>query len=132
MTNNCLDQMMLILESVIRVFTCGRNKWSRIVKAGVREIKDELNIFNYMRNARLTKTTVNAITTFNQRRLIDAQVEASFLLRPFDVDAADAAKKAKGKDGGGKKKKGSALKKQKALLGESSSEESVEDFGFLE
>ena len=72
LTNNCFDQMMLIFESVIRILTCGRNKWSRIVKAGVKEIKDELNIFNYMRRLRMILSTVNMLTTFNQRRLLDA------------------------------------------------------------
>ena len=128
LTNNCFDQLMLIFESVIRVLTCGRNKWSRIVKAGVKEIKDELNIFNYMRKLRLIISTVNALTTFNQRRLLEAQVESSFLLKPFAVEAADAEKDKKLKGG-----KGSASKrKRKQNLGESSSEESVEDFEFLE
>lgn len=63
---------MLIFESLIRVLTCGMNRWSRIMKLGIEQIKGELDIFNYLRGLRLTKATVNALTTFNQRRLLDA------------------------------------------------------------
>lgn len=45
---------MLIFESFLRVFTCGHNKWSRIMKEGMTQIKGELDIFNYMRRLRLT------------------------------------------------------------------------------
>jgi len=63
---------MLIFESVVRILTCGMNRWSRIIRMGVKEIKQELNIFNYMRRLRLTQATVTALTTFNQRRLLEA------------------------------------------------------------
>ena len=95
---------MLIFESVLRVLTCGMNKWSRIVKAGLWEIKEELNIYNFMRKGRMINASVNALTTFNQRRLIDAQVEASFLLKPFAIEAEDEAKRA-AKSGKGSAKK---------------------------
>jgi len=36
LTNNCCDSFMFIFESVIRIFTCGMNKWSRTVKEGVK------------------------------------------------------------------------------------------------
>jgi len=64
LTTNCCDSFMLIFEGVIRVFTCGMNKWSRTVAEGVNQIKGELDIFNYMRKMRLTQATVNALTTF--------------------------------------------------------------------
>ena len=88
-TSGC-DSCMLIFESVIRVLTCGKNRWSRTVQEGVKQIKGELDIFNYMRRLRMTAATVNALTTFNQRRLLEAQVETSFLLQPLKKkDASD-------------------------------------------
>lgn len=81
--NSKCDTCMLIFESFIRILTCGMNRWSRTVDDGVRQIKGELDIFNYMRRLRMTQATVNALTTFNQRRLLEAQVETSFLLQPL-------------------------------------------------
>lgn len=63
-TSKC-DSCMLIFEAVIRVLTCGMNRWSRTVDEGVKQIKGELDIFNYMRRLRMTQATVNALTTFN-------------------------------------------------------------------
>ena len=65
MTTNGCDSFMLIFEGVIRIFTCGMNRWSRTLKLGVNQIKAELDIFHYMRKMRLTQATVNALTTFN-------------------------------------------------------------------
>jgi len=65
LTTNACDSCMLIFESVLRLLTCGMNRWSRTVKEGTAQIKDELNIFNYMRRLRMTQATVNALTTFN-------------------------------------------------------------------
>mmetsp|Transcript_42556 Transcript_42556/g.56164 ORF Transcript_42556/g.56164 Transcript_42556/m.56164 type:complete len:224 (+) Transcript_42556:818-1489(+) len=79
-----------------------------------------------MRRLRMTQATVNALTSFNQRRLLEAQVEASFLLRPFGGDNKDGEGK-KGGSGGS-----SAAQRRKKFMGISSSEESVEDFAFLE
>lgn len=45
MTTNGCDSFMLIFEGIIRIFTCGMNKWSRTVSMGVKEIKGELDIF---------------------------------------------------------------------------------------
>ena len=127
-TSKC-DSCMLIFESVIRVLTCGRNRWSRTIKLGVKQIQGELDIFNYMRRLRMTQATVNALTTFNQRRLLDAQVETSFLLEP--LKRQDASDDADGKKRGRKAKRG--LSRSGSHLGEtSSSEESEEDFAFLD
>lgn len=64
----------------------------------------------------MTKATVNGLTTFNQRRLLEAQVETSFLLTPFkgwnDKESKAEAKRQKRKE-------------------ESSDEHSEEDFHFL-
>ena len=54
MTTNGCDSFMLIFEGVIRIFTCGMNRWSRTLKLGVNQIKAELDIFHYMRKMRLT------------------------------------------------------------------------------
>lgn len=56
---------MLIFEAVIRVMTCGMNRWSRTVDEGVKQIKGELDIFNYMRRLRMTQAMMNGLTTFN-------------------------------------------------------------------
>jgi hypothetical protein len=45
---------MLMFEGLLRLLTCGMNKWSRIMKSGVKEIKDELEIYNYMKRLRTT------------------------------------------------------------------------------
>jgi len=86
----------------------------------MKQIKGELDIYNYMRRLRMTQSTVNALTNFNQRRLLEAQVETSFLLRPLGHKDGEEGKGKNGKKG---------RKHQKS---ESSSEESEEDFAFLE
>jgi len=63
-TSKC-DSCMLIFEAVIRVLTCGMNRWSRTVDEGVKQIKGELDIFNYMRRLRMTQAMMNGLTTFN-------------------------------------------------------------------
>lgn len=118
---------MLIVESVVRLLTCGMNRWSRIMNLGINQIRGELDIFNYLRGLRLTKATVNALTSFNQRRLLMAQVETSFLLQPFKKEDDEDGKKRGGKHGGKRRRRGGDLGD-----GESSSEESEEDFAFLD
>ena len=68
---------------------------------------------------------LNALTTFNQRRLLTHQVETSFLLSPYKTEAQDGDK-AKGKKG----KEKSSRKKKRIL--DSEDESSEEDFFFLE
>jgi len=119
---------MLIFESIIRILTCGKNRWSRTVDEGVKQIKGELDIFNYMRRLRMTAATVNALTTFNQRRLLEAQVETSFLLQPLKKQDGDLDDKS----ATGKKMK-KRLSRSGSFMDESSSdEESEEDFAFLD
>lgn len=84
-TSKC-DSCLFIFESLLRLVTCGMNRWSRTVKLGIDQIKGELDIFNYMRRLRMTQATVNALTTFNQRRLLEAQVETTFLLEPLRAE----------------------------------------------
>ena len=48
MTNNRCDSILMIFESVLRVVTCGMNRWSKVIKGGVDQIKGELDIYNYM------------------------------------------------------------------------------------
>ena len=82
-----------------------------------------------MTKLRLLSGTINALTTFNQRRLLMHQVETSFLLKPYkskqDPEGAAAAKK----KAEAQKKKGSAKKKR---VEDSDDESSEEDFFFLE
>ena len=126
MTNNRCDSIMMIFESILRVFTCGMNRWSKVIKGGVDQIKGELDIYNYMQKLRLIQTTLNCMTTFQQRRLIEANVEASFLISPFkkSKEEQDADKD--------RKKKLEENKKRRRGAAVESSSESDEDFGFLE
>lgn len=36
LSNNACDRCLFVFESVLRILTCGMNKWSRIVNEGVR------------------------------------------------------------------------------------------------
>ena len=80
-----------------------------------------------MQRMRMLQGTINALTTFNQRRLLQHQVETSFLLSPYKNQADDGDKAKNGK--GGKAPK-SASKKKRIL--DSDDESSEEDFFFLE
>ena len=81
-----------------------------------------------MRRLRMTAATVNALTTFNQRRLLEAQVETSFLLQPLKNQDGDLDDKS----ATGKKIK-KRLSRSGSFMNESSSaEESEEDFAFLD
>jgi len=80
---------------------------------------------------RLTSATVNALTTFNQRRLLDATVEASFLIQPLkreEEEDSDDQERLKGRSNA----QAEAKRRRRRFTGESSSEESEEDFAFLE
>ena len=83
MTRNICDRILLVVEAVIGQVTCKFTKFAKIIAQGRKEIQEDLNIYNYMTKLRLLQGTVNALTTFNQRRLLQHQVETSFLLRPF-------------------------------------------------
>ena len=129
MTNSFCDRFTLLLEAVIGQITCKATKFAKILQEGRREIKEDLNVFNFMKKMRLLSGTVNALTTFNQRRLLMHQVETSFLLKPYskshDTEADTANKKKEAA-----RKAGSAKKKRRIL--DSEDESSEEDFYFLE
>ena len=85
-------------------------------------------MYNYMQKIRMLQGTINALTTFNQRRLLMHQVETSFLLKPYakkHEDDEDGAKKKKSE------KRAKASGKKKRIL-DSEDESSEEDFFFLE
>ena len=71
---------------------------------------------------------MNALTTFNQRRLLEHQVETSFLLTPFKKKHDPDADKRKAKEQA--RRAAADRKKKKAIF--SSDESSEEDFFFLE
>ena len=83
-----------------------------------------------MQKLRLLQGTVNALTTFNQRRLLEHQVETSFLLTPFKRNKDDDGKSEKQKKKEEARQAASARKKGKVI--HSSDETSEEDFFFLE
>ena len=74
---------MLIFESAVQCVICRQTKFTRIVNEGMGQLRDELDIYNYMKKLRMSYAVINALTTFNQRRLLEHQVETSFLLRPL-------------------------------------------------
>lgn len=44
---------------------------------------------------RMLQGTINALTSFNQRRLLEHQVETSFLLKPYSSKQLDDSDKEK-------------------------------------
>ena len=127
MTNSCCDRFVLLFEAIIGSCLCKVTKFGKILAQGRKEIETEFNVYNYMQKLRLLQGTVNALTTFNQRRLLEHQVETSFLLTPFKTEKdADGNKKSKEE----RRKAASARKKGKVI--HSSDETSEEDFFFLE
>lgn len=117
LSNNSCDKVVLAFESSVKWCTCTRTKFSRIVHEGMDQIKKDLDIHNHLKKIRLIQATVNALTTFNQRRMLLHQVETSFLLRPH----LKPGRLVKGKDG-----------KVRRLASSSDTEtESDEDFEFL-
>ena len=71
--------------------------------------------------------TINALTTFNQRRLLMHQVETSFLLKPYSGKHEDEEDKDKKRLAEARRAKSS--RKKQRILDDTSSEE---DFFFLE
>jgi len=116
LSNNACDKVVLAFESSVKWCTCTRTKFSRIVHEGMDQIKRDLDIHNHLKKMRLIQATVNALTTFNQRRMLLHQVETSFLLRPH----LQRGKEVKGKDG-----------KIRRLASSSDDTESDENFEFL-
>lgn len=53
MTRNCCDRGILVLEAVIGHLTCSATKFGKIMAEGRREIKEDLNIYNYMQKLRM-------------------------------------------------------------------------------
>lgn len=62
--NNC-DKFVLFLDSCTKKLACRQTRFSRIVHEGMRNVREELNIYNYMRKIRMTDAVVKATTTFN-------------------------------------------------------------------
>lgn len=83
MTRSACDRFVLLIEAALGTILCKATKFGKILAEGKREIQNDLNIYNYMQKLRLIQGTVNALTTFNQRRLLEHQVETSFLLKPY-------------------------------------------------
>lgn len=75
--------------------------------------------------------TINALTTFNQRRLLEHQVETSFLLKPMKQEKEDKDDAQKKKEEEARKRKLARRKKKKKFV-DSDDESSEEDFFFLE
>jgi len=124
MTRSCCDRAVMVLEAVIGVIFCKATKFARILAQGKREVQADLNVYNLMERMRMLQGTINALTTFNQRRLLMHQVETSFLLKPYREDKESKDKKAKTEKSG-------ASRKKKRIL-DSDDESSEEDFFFLE
>ena len=129
-TDRFCDKFMLVLESAVQCLVCRQTKFARIVKEGVGQLRAELDIYNYMKKLRMTYAVINALTRFNQRRLLEHQVETSFLLRPL-------VGKKKGKGREKLDKNGKLISKERynemgKLAGDFSDEsESEEDFEFM-
>ena len=60
----------MFLETFTRKIACKQTRFSRVVNEGMRNVKGELNIYNYMRKIRMTDAVVKALTTFYQRRML--------------------------------------------------------------
>lgn len=83
-----------------------------------------------MQKLRLLQGTVNALTTFNQRRLLEHQVETSFLLKPFSKKQNPDGMTDKEKKKADARR--AAANKRKKKMINSSDDSSEEDFYFLE
>ena len=130
MTQSCCDGFILVFEAVLGTILCKATKFGKILAQGRKEIQEEFNVYNYMQKLRLLQGTVNALTTFNQRRLLEHQVETSFLLKPFQSKQDPNGKSDKEKKKEEARRAASARKKGKII--HSSDESSEEDFFFLE
>ena len=71
MTRSACDRFVLTIEAVLGTVLCNATKFGKVLAEGKKEIKNDLNIYNYMTKMRLLQGTVNALTTFNQRRLLE-------------------------------------------------------------
>ena len=77
------DRFLLSVEAHFKNYTCcPKSKFMRIVGDGMVQIKSELNIYNYLKKARLVDAMSKHLLTFNERRLILHQADTSFLLTP--------------------------------------------------
>lgn len=66
-----------------KIFCCCRDtKFNKSVKQGRGVIRRELDLFKFLANQRKYEATMNAMTTYDQRRLIKQQVRAGLLVAP--------------------------------------------------
>ena len=105
-------------------------KCAQKIPRDAQEIQEEFNVYNYMQKLRLLQGTVNALTTFNQRRLLEHQVETSFLLKPFSKKQNPDGMTDKEKKKADARR--AAANKRKKKMINSSDDSSEEDFYFLE
>ena len=123
-THGCCDRVILAIESSVKWCTCSKTKFSRIVHEGMDQVTRDMDIYNHLKKLRLIQATVNALTTFNQRRLLTHQVETSFLLTPHQKSVVKQKTDKNGKV---------IERKVRKIAHTSSSEtESEEDLGFIE
>lgn len=67
-----------------KAFCCCRDtRFSKVVNQGRGTIRRELDLFHFLKNQRQFEATLNALTTYDQRRLIKQQVRAGLLVAPI-------------------------------------------------
>lgn len=67
-----------------KLFCCCRStKFARSIEQGKGMIRRELDLFNFLTNQRKYEANLQALTTFDQRRLIKQQVRAGLLVAPI-------------------------------------------------
>lgn len=122
LTSGYWSLLTLNFEALMsQALTCRPSKFGRIIEQGTRQMRSELDLFSFLKKMKELTATIDAVTTFEQRRMIRQQVKAGLLVAPYDpTNVKDKSKDPKGK--------------RAPRLWASSDEDtsSEEDFNFLE
>ena len=90
MTSSVGDRLILTIESFVStLFSCRANKFSRIVEDGSNQVKNELNILKFVRNAKFYASAFENLMNFNQRRLVNVQAKAALVLKPLAKEVTE-------------------------------------------
>jgi len=92
--NRCCYYNLLNFELCLYklVCCCKLNKYGQSVRQGRRQIERELNLSRFLKQQRRIKATLNAITTYEQRRLIKQQVKAGLYVQNYFEEPPEVLK----------------------------------------
>ena len=77
-----MERVWLCVEAVFKHFTCCRKtKFAKQTMEGLAQVKGELDVYKYLKRARMTDNILRMLTTSNDRRFYKYAAESQYLVK---------------------------------------------------